>query len=148
MSKNANDLSASGSVERFSRPRPSSPAVVGVDLQFDTPLRAIDLNGLLLPAEPQVFSLLGRKQCASGNNNSHCKSPHSRAKFYIPRTGGYAGAARRSRGATLEIKPFFRHHGNRPINPHQTARRCDQAGRPAALSFAALAGNAIKRRRT
>ncbi len=57
MSKNANDLSASGSVERFSRPRPSSPAVVGVDLQFDTPLRPIDLNGLLLPAEPQVFSL-------------------------------------------------------------------------------------------
>jgi SNF2 family DNA or RNA helicase len=31
--------------------------VVGVDLHFDTQLRAIDLSGLLLPDEPRVFSL-------------------------------------------------------------------------------------------
>ncbi|MGA2797401.1 MAG: DEAD/DEAH box helicase [Thermoguttaceae bacterium] len=47
----------SGFLERFSRLRPSYPTVVGVELNFDPPLKAIDLSGLLLPAEPRVFSL-------------------------------------------------------------------------------------------
>ena len=91
MSKDANDLSASGSVERFSRLWPSSPAVVVVDLQFDSPLRAIDLNGLLLPAELSVFSL------PVVDDAPRAITRRSRAKFYIPRTGGDACAARGSR---------------------------------------------------
>jgi SNF2 family DNA or RNA helicase len=57
MNKDATDLNLSESLQRFSRLRPSSPAVVGVDLEFDAPLQTIDLTGLLLPAEPQVISL-------------------------------------------------------------------------------------------
>ncbi len=57
MSKDTDDLKANCRPHRIAWPGPSVPAVVSLNVQIDSPLRAIDLSCLLLRNEPKVSSL-------------------------------------------------------------------------------------------
>jgi SNF2 family DNA or RNA helicase len=57
MSNKKDGLNATGSLPDIFRQGPASPAAISLDLRSGAAPRVVNLNGLLLPAEPQVISL-------------------------------------------------------------------------------------------